>query len=69
VNVTPAGSVPVCETVGTGKPVVVTVNDPATPTVNVALVALVIAGGCWTFNVKAWTGLEPTLLVAVNVIA
>src|SRR5262245_28228712 len=69
VNVTPVGSVPVCDTVGVGKPVVVTVSDAAVPTVKVALFALVIAGGCWTFSVKAWTGLEPTLLVAVKVIA
>ena len=41
----PAGSVPVCDTVGAGKPVVVTVNVPAVPTVKVVVAALVIAGG------------------------
>ena len=35
VNVTPVGSVPVCDTVGVGKPVVVTVNVPGVPTVKV----------------------------------
>ncbi len=55
VNVTPVGSAPVCETVGVGKPVVVTVNVPGVPTVKVVLAALVIAGGCWTVSVKACT--------------
>ena len=55
VNVTPVGSVPVCDTVGVGKPVVVTVNVPGVPTVKVVLAALVIAGACWTVSVKAWT--------------
>ena len=53
VKVTPAGNVPVCDTVGVGKPVVVTVNVPGVPTVKVVLAALVIAGACWTVNVKA----------------
>src|SRR5512134_1910252 len=44
VNVTPVGSVPVCDTVGVGKPVVVTVNVPGVPTVKVVEIALVIAG-------------------------
>jgi hypothetical protein len=44
-NVTPVGSVPVCVTVGTGTPVVVTVKVPALPTVKVVAFALVIAGG------------------------
>jgi hypothetical protein len=35
---------PVSVMVGRGSPVVVTVNEPATPTVNVALFALVING-------------------------
>lgn len=43
-NVTPLGSVPVSVKDGEGKPVVDTVNDPAEPAVNVALLALVIAG-------------------------
>jgi len=44
VNVTPVGSVPDSLRVGAGKPVVVTVNVPAAPTVNIVLVALVMAG-------------------------
>jgi hypothetical protein len=43
-NVTPLGSVPVSVNVGVGDPVVVTVKLPAVPTVNVVLLALVIAG-------------------------
>ena len=44
-NVTPDGSAtPPRAMVGAGKPDVVTVNDPATPTVKVVLAALVIAG-------------------------
>jgi hypothetical protein len=40
VNVTPLGRVPVSVTVGAGDPVAVTAKLPATPTVNVALLAL-----------------------------
>ena len=43
-NATPLGSVPVSVKDGAGKPVVDTVNDPAEPAVNVALLALVITG-------------------------
>jgi hypothetical protein len=43
-NVTPLGLVPVSLNVGTGTPVDVIVKLPAAPTVNVVLVALVIAG-------------------------
>jgi hypothetical protein len=43
-NVTPLGSAPVSVSVGVGDPVVVTVKLPAVPTVNVVLLALVIAG-------------------------
>ena len=45
-NVTPPGKVPDRDSVGAGEPVAVTVNEPAVPTVNVALFALVIAAGC-----------------------
>ncbi len=45
VRVTPLGSVPVLLRLGAGKPVVVTVNVPAAPTVNAVLLALVMAGG------------------------
>src|SRR5258708_6632599 len=45
VNVTPEGKAPVSVIVlAAGDPVVVTVNVPATPTVNVAAFALVIVG-------------------------
>ena len=54
---------------GGGKPVVVTVNDPAWPTVNVVALALVIAGAWFTVSVNDCGGVEPTLLVAVNVSA
>ena len=43
-KVTPVGRVPVTERVGAGKPVFVTVNVPAAPTVKVVLFALVMAG-------------------------
>ena len=42
-NVTPEGNVPVSDRVGAGRPVAVTVNDPAEPTTNDELFALVIA--------------------------
>ena len=44
VNVTPAGRRPEAVIPATGRPVVRTTNDPATPVVNVALLTLVIAG-------------------------
>ena len=47
-NVTPLGSVPLSLRVGAGEPVTVTVNEPAVPTVKVALFALVMAGGWLT---------------------
>ena len=46
VNVTPEGSAPVRTSVGVGEPVVVTLNNPLAPTVNVVALALVIAGAC-----------------------
>jgi hypothetical protein len=44
VNVTPLGRVPLSLNVGAGKPVAVTVNDPAVSALSVVLFALVIAG-------------------------
>lgn len=44
VNVTPPGRAPLSVTVGVGVPVVVTLKEPAVPTVNVELFALVKAG-------------------------
>jgi hypothetical protein len=51
-KVTPFGSVPLSLRAGAGVPVVVTVNDPAVPTVNFVVFALVIAGGEFTVSVK-----------------
>jgi hypothetical protein len=71
-NVTPLGSVPVSVSVGAGVPVVVTVRLPAVPTVNVVLLALVIAGATcavFTVRVKAWLAGLATPLVAVIVCA
>jgi hypothetical protein len=42
---TPVGKAPLSVIVGVGEPVAVTVKEPGTPTVNVVLLALVIAGG------------------------
>ena len=44
VKVTPDGSAPVSASFAVGLPVLVTENDPAVPTVNVAEVPLVMAG-------------------------
>ena len=41
-NVTPLGKAPLSVRLGAGEPVVVIVKDPAVPTVNVVLFALVI---------------------------
>ena len=65
-NVTPLGKAPASLSVGAGKPVAVTVNVPAVPTVKLAVLALVIAGACWTVRVKLCTAAEPTPLEAVN---
>ena len=53
-KVTPEGSAPVPVSVEFGNPVVVTVNVPAVPVVNVVLAALVIAGAWSTVSVKVW---------------
>jgi hypothetical protein len=47
-NVTPEGSVPDSVIVAAGLPVVITEKAPVVPTVNVALVPLVMAGGVGT---------------------
>jgi hypothetical protein len=44
---------------------VVTVKDPAVPTVKIVLFALVIAGAWFTVNVNVCVG-EPTLFEAVK---
>jgi cell division protein FtsL len=66
-NVTPLGSVPLSLSDGVGVPVVVAVKLPAVPTVNVVLLALVIAGAWSTVSVKHWVAV-PALLLAVIVI-
>lgn len=43
-KLTPAGRAPVCDNVGVGEPVAVTVKLPSVPTLNVAALALVISG-------------------------
>jgi hypothetical protein len=54
--------------VGAGIPVAVTVNVPAVPTANVAVFALVNAGGVFNVSVKLCVAAVPIPLEAVNVI-
>src|SRR5271169_1854931 len=54
VKVTPLGKAPDSDNVGAGVPVAVTVNVPATPTWNVALLALVMAGATATGGANAF---------------
>ena len=69
-NVTPPGSAtPLRVIAGAGKPVVVTVNVPGGPTVNVVRFALVMAGALLTVSVKACGAVAPAVFVAVKVIA
>src|SRR5437879_1209932 len=67
VKVTPLGSGPASTRAGGGKPVVITVNDAKVPSVNVVLVALVMAGASSTVSVKFCVALLPTPLLAVKV--
>ena len=66
-NIVPPGSVPDSLMEGFGKPDVVTVNVPAPPTENVALLALVIVGAWFTVSVKPCVAAVPTPLLAVIV--
>jgi hypothetical protein len=66
-NVTPPGSAPVSLSVGTGNPVVITMNDPAAPTVKVVLFPLVTFGPSFTVSVKFCTAFDPAPLLAVKV--
>ena len=68
-NVTPLGSAPVSVKDGLGKPVEVTANVPAVPTVNVVLLALVMAGVWSTVSVKLCVASVPIPLWALTVIA
>ena len=61
------GSDPVSVNVIGRVPVVVTVKMPFTPTVNVALLALVICGGTFTVIVTVDVSLLPAELVTVSV--
>jgi hypothetical protein len=61
------GSDPVSVNVIGRVPVVVTVKEPFAPTVNVALLALVICGGTFTVIVTVDVCLLPAELVTVNV--
>src|ERR1700693_1426175 len=66
-NVTPLGRDPLSVQDCFGKPVDVTVSDPAVPTRNVALLALVMAGAWLTVSAKFCTTFEPTPLAAMKV--
>jgi hypothetical protein len=68
-NVTPLGRAPVALQTGAGNPVAAAVNAPAAPTANVALLALVIAGGALTESVKLWLAFGNTPFCAVIVTA
>lgn len=63
VKLRPGGRNPDSDSVGVGKPVVLTVNENATPTVAVADGLEVIAGASSTVNVKVWVAV-PVLLFA-----
>ena len=66
-NETPVGSPPVWVIVGVGPPVAVILKVPATPTVKVVDVAVVIAGGAMFTGVKVVVPdapLDPATLVA-----
>jgi len=67
VKVTPVGNAPVSVKAGTGKPVVVTVKDPAAPSAKEVLVALVKAGAWFTVSVKDCVASAPAPLCALMV--
>src|SRR4051794_39008436 len=70
-RVTPPGSEPVSPMIiaaPLGKPVVVTANVPAAPTVKVVLLPLVMAGACCTVSVKFCVAFGVTPLFAVMTI-
>src|SRR5437763_16399484 len=67
-KVTPPGSAPLSENVGTGNPVDVTVKLPALPTRNAVAFALVIDGASLTVSVKLCAAVS-TAFVALNVTA
>jgi hypothetical protein len=65
-NDTPLGRVPVRDSDGVGKPVVVTVNVPSALVVNVVLFALVIVGAAFTVSVKFCVASGDALLCALK---
>ena len=67
VKVTLLGNAPVSPNDAVGVPVVVTVKVPAVPTVNVALLELVITGAVFTVSVKLCVPSVPIPLCAVIV--
>src|SRR5258708_19107070 len=66
-NATPLGKVPLSVMLGVGDPVVVTLNEPATPTWNVVRSPLVIAGPQSPVNLVFRLVLGLTPFCAVNV--
>ena len=68
VNNTPVGNAPACVIVGVGPPVDVILNVPATPTVNVALLALLTTGGAIFTGVNVVVA-DATLLNAAPLVA
>ena len=69
-KVTPEGKAPDSESVGVGAPVAVTLNVPATPTMNAVLEALVMAGAAGaglTVSVKLCVAFVPIPFCAVKV--
>ena len=65
IKVTPGGSKPLWVTLASGVPVVVTVKDPAVPTVKVAEAPLVKAGASVTPSENCCVT-DPAALEAVN---
>ena len=65
-KVTPVGSVPVRLRLGTGEPVVVTLNVPVVDAANVALLALENPSGALTIREKLCVEV-PVVLVEVSV--
>jgi len=68
VKVTPLGKAPDSERLGAGKPVVVTENVPAVPTVKVVEAPLLIVGALPTIKVKLCVPFVPIPLLAMMVI-
>jgi hypothetical protein len=61
VKLTPVGRAPVSASVGVAEPVVVTENEPETPTVKAVEAALVMAEGWPMDRSRSWVALPATL--------